>query len=310
MSELCVCDKLGNTGLVKCQGLVKDSFGLIFQPIYKADGAKNFIDLASLPISQATMTGWVNATDKNARMYPTGQIRNFTTEREEPNFQDDNNGSRGVIRQGSRSFNVQLWEVGASVQANYETFPNVEMGFYIVSNQDAVTGLVRKGDKTKAYPIPLQAFYTLLGMGTGEQKAMLTLAFDMNIKYSDSELITISGAAFEGEPTELRGLINFDLKVIEATETALVVEFVSDQGYADCLFKATSVLAADMTLLNVTDESPITITSASEDEGTYTIGWDSGDNPTVGDILKLSVSKDGGDYTAVAKTEIEVTSGS
>lgn len=311
MSELCVCDQLGNTAVAKCQGLVKDAFGVIFQPIYNETGQKNFIDLSKLPISELAMEGWVNAPNPKSRMYPTGQIRNFETERDEPNFQDDTNGSREIIRQGNRNINFQMWGVGAGVQAEFDKFKNDEIGFYIVSNQDELTGLVRKGDRTKAYPIPLTAFFTNAIWGTGEQLGGISVSFDMNIKFKDSELITVSGKGFELEPSALRGLYTFYLTVVEATETALVVEFPTTQGTADCTFKATGLEAGDFTLLNVTDSSGITITGVSEnDERQFTLTWAGGDNPSNGDVLNLSVQKNGGDYSHVSKVEIVVGGGS
>lgn len=310
MSELCVCKRTGNTGIALCQGLVKDADGIIFQPIRKANGTLNYIDLATLPITGTVMTGWVNAADKLARMYPTGQINDFVSERDDPTIQEGNNGNKQYVSQGARNILFSIWGVGAALEAQYENFMSLEMGFYIVSKQDAVTGLVRKGDKTKVYPIPLQALFTKQIFGGGDIGAGLNISFDMNIKNKDSELITVSSEAFEESPSELRGLITFNLSVIEATPTALVVEFVSDQGYANCLFKATGLVAGDMTLLNVTDESAIAITGVTEDEGQYTITWDGGDNPTVADVLQLTVEKDGGDYSSVPDTEITVTSGS
>ena len=64
------------------------------------------------------------------------------------------------------------------------------------------------------------------------------------------------------------------------------------------------LVAGDMALYNVTDSANVTITSAVEaPDGTYTISYAS---QTVADVLRLTITKDGFDFTAVTANTITI----
>jgi hypothetical protein len=64
------------------------------------------------------------------------------------------------------------------------------------------------------------------------------------------------------------------------------------------------LVAGDMALYNVTDSASVTITTAVEaPDGTYTISYAT---QSVADVLRLTITKDGYDFTAVTANTITI----
>ena len=305
---LCKCNLgLGNTGSPACVPLLKQVQKLVFVNIFAADGSANHIAASSLPLNEVAVNALLNQADTTLRWRPTLALEGVEQERAESIFNEAPSGARVRVRNGQRTFSGQIWYAGAEYASQLEkAYCSREVGVYAIDLDGSLAGIVRNGDESKLFPIPIQALDARVFFGSDEINPHVLLSFDWLTSISDSQLRLIQADQFGVDLGSIKGLVDFELEGEAATTTALTFKLVTKfGGIGDKIFDQ-GVEISNLTLTNVTDSSAITITGLSESNGVYTATWDAADNPTVADVLTLTVVKPFGDYSAVNGKSIVV----
>ena len=124
--------------------------------------------------------------------------------------------------------------------------------------------------------------------------------FDETIKME--ELITIASGEWTAVNllTDANGLLDVDVVVTGPTQTGFVATLSAEYGTLKNKIAITGFLKTDFTLFNVTDNSAVTITTATENpDGTYTFVIPS---QTLSDVLRLTASKNGYEFPSTLIT--------
>lgn len=302
MPAFCSCaSTLANTGGPNGQKLIDIGVKLIAVNLIANDGTQNHIS-SSDTIDATYVNAKLNNVDKTKRWFPVGTFSNVAETREDPNFQEFDDGSRAITRQGRRTWSGILLSHSSRYLAKLETFFCQKFGIYAVDNCGNLIGRI-SADGTKLFPISVnQASWSpILKKGTFTEAAGIMLSFDVLQTMKDKDLRQIDAAEMTYDMLDAEGLRDVTSVIasisttgFQATLTLPFDEFLS------AALPAEGWVAADFDLYNTTTAASITITSVTEGAaGVYTFVIPA---QTSADVLRLRSSKDGFDLGDVSIT--------
>lgn len=304
---ICKCDVgLGNTGLPNCAPIASVLRKIILVQTFKDDGTRNFIDL-SATLDNSFLTTQLNA-DSDERWYPLPELENVVSERAESTFEEAPSGTRNFVRQGSRTLTGEIWgrEALPTLIGKVKSGRCVDVSAYIVDGDGKILGTGDPKDPNKLFPIQLDAqsidSIWMAATDSTTQKITISLTWDDSVKDEDIYLIQPE-VDFTFNALTAKGLLDICVEYSSITTTGFVAKLFN-QYFLKMAGYNTGLLIGDFSLYNNTAASPVVITSVTENpDGTYTFVIPA---QTPADVLTLTPSKDGFDYTDVIATDIVI----
>lgn len=316
-TAVCECNNsLSNTG-TDCQPIFEVAKRLIFVPTYDSTGTRNFINLADT-LDAAYFLALVNEADSSKRWYPSPEIKNIESLREDPIYETFADNSRIFIQQGVKNFSGILVGKDASPQlvGKLESLRCNDVSAYVVDRKGNLRGTI-SNDGTQLFPIKIDAASVspTLADTTDTTGQKIILNFTWSQEESDSCLRMISANEMgDANLLNLRGLLNVFATFSGISQTGATLKLTTDYGTPinptvvrglvtnDFI---SSVTASVAKVRNTTDtlDVTVTVTESSSTPGTYVLAWAS---QTVSDVIVVAIKKNGFDFTAVAASPITI----
>lgn len=301
----CTCTSGGgNTGVPFCSTKQGVPYSLILVPKYKEDGTLNSIDLANDTLNAAYFEGKINEANWQDRWYPLPYMENVETSREDSQNETANSGNVYRIKQGIRPFSAEIFEQSPTFLGKLEEWLCKDFGFFEVDNNGTLAGTL-SADGTKLYPryVLKGSFDPKYQMPTDTTVSKVTIMYQYAPSVKDSEIGLITSAnQGDAEILTLNGLLDVEFRNAAATTSAITVDVVSSYGDAMTPNIIEGLVAADFTVINVTDSGATeTVTVVESPDGTYTLTFDSA--VVASDELRVTVAKTGlgsNSFTVVA----------
>lgn len=302
----CKCDVgLGNTGTVNCQPIATVARKLIFVPIYKEDGTKNFIDLDNDTLDSAYLSGKINSVTPEERWFPLPVMENITQERADSIFETAASGRTAFIREGVKSFFGEVWKESPTFLGKLKESRCVKFGAYVVDKDENFIGYCPDNDG-KLYPIAVdnESFDPKLVEATDALVQKVSVAFNWSDDMRDEYLAMITEDDYTFDAINAKGLLDVSATYSAISTTGFTATLSTAYGSKASPVKVKGLLAGDFSLFNVTDSLAVTIISATETaDGVYDITYAAQDST---DVLRLTPSKDGFDFAAVVTNTVTI----
>lgn len=311
---------MSNTG-VGCDIIFKDTRGLIGVPLYANDGTRNYIDLTTVTFNQAYVDALVNQADPSKRWFPIPNndgLKDVAQTRGDSVFKTFTDGSKQFVRKGIKNFMGFITGLFATpvLVGKLEQLKCVSggFGFYKVDRDGNLIGAI-SDDGTKLYPIKIdpESFEALFMEPAPEDVAMIRVQFDFAQTELDQSLKMIACTEMNGvNLLLLRGLIDVCVEISNLSTSGFRATLYTEFGTALDPTKDQGLVAGDFTIENVTQSTDIGFQGTGGDfeevePGVYDFTFDTADQPTPGDELRLVPVKAGRDYTCVEDTVISPT---
>jgi hypothetical protein len=309
--EACDCNaSLANTG-VDCTPILEIADKLIAVPLKDSTGARNSIDLTQT-LNAAFWTGKVNDTDPTQRWYPLPSMKNANDERAESIKETFEDNSTAFIQQGVRAFSAVVVDDGTQIlQGKLETFRCQDFGFYVVDINGNLIGSLGNGqdgcEPSYLYPIAVDrgSFDPRFMKKTNNSAQKVMLSFNWKMTEQDKNLRMITATEAGYDLSSLTGLRDVCAVISDIDNTEFTVD-LRVTGFGTLLnpVRVEGLVAGDFTLYNVTDAASVSVSTATEtSDGIYTITFASQTN---GDVLRLTPTLSGYDFTSVIAEEIQM----
>ncbi len=281
---------------------------------HDAAGDLNYIDLTS-DLDDDYFQELINAADPLARWCPLPEVKNIADNRDKPVVYAFKDGDERFVRDGVRKFEGTFPPESASPQltGKIEAWRCAQPCFMGVDADGTFWGKI-SADGTKLYPVKMAAgsIAPIFTKPTDTEPQMLGISFNFHTSEKDCVLRGLPADELDGvNPLDYDGLLDVYLKVISCDTTKLVAKLYTEFGTTLNPLTDKGLVVGDFALYNKTDDSAIALTGAgadfSESLGIYTLTFATDDQPTAADILRLTPTKNGRDYTAVVATDIVVS---
>ncbi len=301
----CKCNVgLSNTG-TECTPLMAVARQYVIVPKFKADGTLNKIDLTAT-LDSAYWTAQVNAV-ASERWYPLPRVQNVADEKADDIVQSFNDGSTAFIAEGARTVAGFLPGQAPHLVGQIKDARCSQVAMFIIDKDGNLIGkciedgflhpICVEDDTLSASYVKNDANSTVSG---------INIAFTWSLDEKDENLSMITSDEMTDAVAGIKGLLDIKSSYANITTTGFDVTLTVN-GYGTKLSPVLDkgLVLGDFSLFNVTGSSSITITSVTEDAagGTYTFVIPA-QNPA--DVLRLTPSKDGRDYTLVVANTITI----
>jgi hypothetical protein len=278
---------------------------------FKEDGTINEIDLTDT-FNLAYFTALVNDADETLRWYPLPFVKNMVDERADSDFESFDDKTRIERQVGIRSVKTIITTLGNNAGAVSPQMVGkindkkckVSGLFGITKSKQLVGEMINDGFLA---PIridngSLSAILVKTGSGAITQK--INLGFDWHIDVQDERLRTLEADEMTTDISLINGLLDVTSTYSAIGQTSFKATLKTIFGTVLNPVLVEGLVAGDMALYNITDSANMAITTAVEaPDGTYTISYAS---QTVADVLRLTITKDGYDFTAVTANTITI----
>lgn len=310
----CKCNNtLGNTGS-GCVSIFDVVRRIILVPYFNDAGTVNGILLSTVTgasfLDNAYFADLVNQPDASKRWFPLPEVKNVASERGDDETESFDDNSKVFITQGVRE--VKLLIVGRNVSPTFlgkvKQARCTPVGFYEVDKDGNLLGSISK-DGLYLNPIrigddTLSAKWVPTADKTS-QKMMVN--FEVHTDENDEDLQQITSNEMTADLLLLKGLLDVNVVFSAMTFNGFTMKLTTDFGTALTKTPVEGLLAADMALYNVTDGSAMAITGTGSAftetvPGTYVIEYSTATQPTAGDVIRNTITKDGYDFTNVTNT--------
>lgn len=304
MSTLCSCTSTyNNTGLPNCIGeLIKDSQKLIIVSRYNNAGTLNKVSLPQI-LDATYYNGLKNNGDRSLRWYPLPKHVNAEIPKEASVYETFTDGSKQFIHEGVSSFKCVYPAKQPSFLSVLKSGRCTDIAVYIVDKNGALVGL-SNGEADVLYPFALNkntvdAIYKWATASTGSN---IEYMFEFDTNQKDEEIIKIDAVDMSFNLLNLDGLVDAKVKYTSTGQTSMVVKLFAVGGSVATPVAIQGLLAANFALYNVTTAAAITVATAVESTitpGTYTLTYLS---QTVANVIRLTPTYTGYDFTEVIAT--------
>lgn len=306
----CCSLTVANTGF-GCTPIMEVVEKFIEVSYFKEDGTINEIDLTDT-FNLAYFTALVNDADKTLRWYPLPFVKNMVDERADSDFESFDDKTRIERQVGIRSVKTIITTLGNNAGAVSPQMVGkindkkckVSGLFGVTKSKQLVGEMINDGFLA---PIridngSLSAILVKTGSGAITQK--INLGFDWHIDVQDERLRTLEADEMTTDISLINGLLDVTSTYSAIGQTSFKATLKTIFGTVLNPVLVEGLVAGDMALYNITDSNSVAITTAVEaPDGTYTISYAS---QTVADVLRLTITKDGFDFTAVTANTITI----
>jgi hypothetical protein len=301
------CNGFGNTGFYQnCDSNFKVMRGLYIVSRYDGDGVKNKI-AAGTEITAAYLTARLNDADKAKRWYPVTQLENTTEERADPTLFTNPSGATEFVKDGVKTFATELRRRGAEFKGQIEACECNELAFFAIDIDGRLRGLIEsiEDGSPDFFPIPIQpgSFFSKLVGATEDNPEHLTVSFQYELTVKDSLLRIYPSSLTTADLLNAKGLYDVFSDITDIAQTGFTATLRTIYSDGD-KYRPAGLVAGDFALYNVTDSAAVAITSVTEtSNGVYVFVFAS---QTVADVLRLTPTKNGYDFSEVVENTIIV----
>jgi hypothetical protein len=278
---------------------------------FKEDGTINEIDLTDT-FNLAYFTALVNNADETLRWYPLPFVKNMVDERADSDFETFDDKTKIERQVGIRSVKTMITTLGNNAGAVSPQMVGkindkkckVSGLFGITKSKQLVGEMINDG-----YLAPIRIdngsiSARLIKTGSGATTQKIDLAFDWHLDVQDERLRTLEADEMSTDISLLNGLLDVTSTYSAIGQTSFKATLKTIFGTVLNPVLVEGLVAGDMALYNITDSANVAITTAIEaPDGTYTISYAS---QSAADVLRLTISKDGYDFTAVTANTITI----
>jgi hypothetical protein len=278
---------------------------------FKEDGTINEIDLTDT-FNLAYFTALVNNADETLRWYPLPFVKNMVDERADSDFETFDDKTKIERQVGIRSVKTMITTLGNNAGAVSPQMVGkindkkckVSGLFGITKSKQLVGEMINTG-----YLAPIRIdngsiSARLIKTGSGATTQKIDLAFDWHLDVQDERLRTLEADEMSTDISLLNGLLDVTSTYSAIGQTSFKATLKTIFGTVLNPVLVEGLVAGDMALYNITDSANVAITTAVEaPDGTYTISYAS---QSAADVLRLTISKDGFDFTAVTANTITI----
>ena len=311
MSTICSCDvSLQNTGSPTCSPILGVGVNAILVPLIANDGTYNKID-PSATLNSAYFTALINQADDSKRWYPTGKMKNITTDRADPIRETFDDGSSVFIRDGIRTYAGMIIKGSFELSGQFNANRCSTFGVFIIDVDGSILGTTN-GDGY-LYPIEVDAatFYSKMMFTTDTTIQKIMLSWQWGVTQKDDNLRMISANSITGiNLADATGLMSVYAEIVSTGQTAMVVDLYAKFGDIVTNYPIEGLVTADFVssdsavaskIYNVTDDADVTITASESATipGRYTLTYTS---QTVSDVLQPKIKKNGLDGATMLGT--------
>jgi hypothetical protein len=283
----------------------------ILVPLIANDGTFNYID-PTATFNDAYFTALINEADDSKRWYPTGKLKNVTTDRADPILETFEDGSSVFIRDGIRNFTAMIIKGSFELAKQFNANRCSTFGIFIVDLDGNILGTTKTGSNY-LYPIAVDAatFYAkpVFTTDTTIQKIMLQGQWDVLQKDDDLRMISASSIS-AANIVNLKGLMNVYTTIVSTSTTTMVLDLYAKVGNIVTNYPIEGLVTADFVssdtgstskMYNITDASDVTVTAAESTtiDGRYTLTYTA---QTVADVLQPLIKKNGLDGVTMIGT--------
>lgn len=302
----CKCDVgLGNTGTPNCQPIATVAKKLIVVPTYDSTGAKNSITIGDT-LDEAYLTAKINAANAADRWFPLPVMENVTQERADSITETSGSGKIAFIREGSRSFFGEMWKQSPTFLGKLKEARCTDISVYVVDADGNVLGSCPSADG-KMYPIQVDkdSWDVKMASATDSTVQKVTLGFNWSDNERDEYVSMITEDDYTFDILNSKGLLDVTSTNSAITTTGFTVTLATAYGSKANPVKVKGLLIGDFALAELSPTpGSITITSVTESaDGVYDFVIPAA---TSADVLELTPSKDGYDFTAVIANTITI----
>jgi hypothetical protein len=305
---LCKCgDGLQNTGFPNCIKTPKVIKKAIFVQLVANDGTLNKVDPATMTTLSA-FTALVNHADKSKRWYPTPQLKNITTPKDDAVYEKYEDDSSNFIRESIRKFNALLPNAPAQFKDRFESIRCVNnTGVYLVDVEGNLVGLTN-GSDDYLYPLPVnaQSAYGKYDLATDKTTSQLMLMFEFPSTMRDGLIRLVAATTFtDFTMISLSGLQDAKGVVSGVSTTGFTLKLGVESAEVGKTVPVQGILIGGFVLKEVSPTpSTITITSVTETAaGTYVFVMPA---QTSADVLSVTPTLAGYDLSTVPAVTITV----
>lgn len=310
--SLCSCAvSLQNTGSPSCSPIMGVAANFILVPLIANDGTFNYID-PSATFNDAYFTALINEADDSKRWYPTGKLKNVTTDRADPILETFEDGSSVFIRDGIRNFTAMIIKGSFELAKQFNANRCSTFGIFIVDLDGNILGTTKSSDNY-LYPISVDAatFYAkpVFTTDTTIQKIMLSGQWDVLQKDDDLRMISASSIP-AANIVNLKGLMNVYATIISTSTTEMILDLFAKVGNIVTNYKIEGLVTADFVssdtgstskMYNITDASDLTVaaTESTTIDGRYTLTYT---GAVASEVLQPLIKKNGLDGVTMLGT--------
>ena len=305
-TKVCSCsESMSNTG-TDCMPVMQVAKKLLLTPVFDSTGVRNSLNLAAT-INAATFTALINQTDSSKRIYPLPELKNIADTRNDPIVETFDDNSTMFLGEGIRNFEGFIVNPFATpvLKAKLKAVVCQEMGVYIVDRNGALRGII-SDDGTKLYPYRLDSgsFSAQFINPTNTTSAKIQIRFAFHADEDDGcQRMLIPDEMNDASLLLLKGLIDVYAEYDTPTVTGVVATLKTEFGSAKTPTLVKGLVVGDFAAYNVTQSSAIALTGVgsafSESDGVYTFTYATADQPSVSDVIRLTPTKNGFDFTQV-----------
>lgn len=302
----CKCDVgLGNTGTPTCQPIATVAKKLVVVPTYDSTGAKNSITLTDT-LDEAYLTAKINAANSADRWFPLPLMENVTQERAETITEVSGSGKIARIREGVRSFSGEMWKQSPTFLGKLKEAQCVDISVFVIDADGNVLGSCPSADG-KLYPIAVDkdSWDVQMASATDSTVQKVVLSFQWSDNERDEYVSMITEDDYSFDILNAKGLLDVTSEYSAISTTSFTATLSTAYGSKANPVKVKGLVLGDFALAELTPTpGAVTITSVTESaDGVYVVDF-SGDPQTSADVLELTITKDGFDFTAVKANTI------
>jgi hypothetical protein len=283
----------------------------ILVPLIANDGTFNKID-PSATLNDAYFTALINEADDSKRWYPTGKLKNVTTDRADPILETFEDGSSVFIRDGIRNFTAMIIKGSFELAKQFNANRCSTFGIFIVDLDGNILGTTKTGSNY-LYPIAVDAatFYAkpVFTTDTTIQKIMLQGQWDVLQKDDDLRMISASSIT-AANIVNLKGLMNVYATIVSTSTTTMVLDLYAKVGNIVTNYPIEGLVTADFVssdtgstskMYNITDASDLTVaaTESTTVDGRYTLTYT---GAVASEVLQPLIKKNGLDGVTMLGT--------
>ena len=306
----CCSLTVANTGF-GCTPIMEVVEKFIEVSYFKEDGTINEIDLTDT-FNLAYFTALVNNADETLRWYPLPFVKNMVDERADSDFETFDDKTKIERQVGIRSVKTMITTLGNNAGAVSPQMVGkindkkckVSGLFGITKSKQLVGEMINDG-----YLAPIRIdngsiSAKLIKTGSGATTQKIDLAFDWHLDVQDERLRTLEADEMSTDISLINGLLDVTSTYSAIGQTSFKATLKTIFGTVLNPVLVEGLVAGDMALYNITDSANVAITTAIEaPDGTYTISYAS---QSAADVLRLTITKDGYDFTAVTANTITI----
>lgn len=303
---ICSCDySLQNTGLPNCNYVLKYAIAAMLVPMRDSAGTANKI-ASGATVNDAYILGKFNDTDKTQRFYYLKNLKNANIGTPaEPVYQTFDDNSKVKIDNGITSASFIFAASSPTFLSKMQSFECEQMGIYFIDKEGYIIGIA-SGNDLLPIEIAQNSMNSQPTYGTPTTTYQITTSFDWAQSVDHGDVRAWENTVNWSSSTiasllDVSGLVSGGV-----AQTTFTVDLFYDYGSLNNKLPAEGLVIGDFSLYNETDAASITLTTVTESTtvaGRYVFVYPS---QTVADVLTLSGSKQGFDFTNLADVALVV----